>query len=138
MLKHLVLPNGIMIGAEVVAFSSLNHNQYSAVIEYYENELDVVLEDTDLFAVGSMLVDQLIAATYAVYTAEEMDFNTYHSDMYARDIFDMYPEEWPVILGAPTECIMDGWHRFHAYIDKGFAEIPFVYPINIGQLSGHI
>ena len=52
-------------------------------------------------------------------------FDHYHEWYTGKGLSD-YDTVFPVILSDCDECIEDGWHRFHLYIDKGIDIIPFV------------
>ena len=54
-------------------------------------------------------------------------FDDHHSHYLCEDNPNHKMNDWPV-LAQPSvgEALLDGWHRFHSYVNSGFKEIHFV------------
>lgn len=56
-------------------------------------------------------------------------FDKYHQAYLSGGGIPAHPNsDWP-ILSSPDgfEALIDGWHRFHAYIEQGFTHIPILH-----------
>lgn len=59
-------------------------------------------------------------------------FGDYHRMYISGGDIPNHTGRWAIILSDDErEIILDGWHRFHCYVEKGIQIIPCVYPVRI-------
>lgn len=84
--------------------------------------------DTSMYYYAEISTEQLceyvwkkndeIRDQYPAFSAYHADYTQYELPMYSLD------NRYPVLLGCPLEGILDGWHRFHAYVRSKHPTIP--------------
>ena len=77
-----------------------------------------------------MVPTDLIIKKISNWIDEEGDYNSfneyhkiYQSTNYANHGTSLFPI---IVSDEDAEYILDGWHRFHYYISKGYKEIPVI------------
>ncbi|TNC80836.1 MAG: hypothetical protein C9356_11980 [Oleiphilus sp.] len=54
-------------------------------------------------------------------------FDQYHCDYVQGAMPKHNDASWPVLaLPSCGEALLDGWHRFHSYVDSGFTAVHFI------------
>lgn len=113
-----------------MAYRDLPYKAKRAVNVFYRDELGVDLGREQSFGYVELPMGALTKAIES--TIKEFEsFDDYHQWYieWGKDI-SCHRSIWPVILdAADDEVILDGWHRFHEYFEKGVKFVPCILPM---------
>lgn len=111
-----------------IEYDKLPECARKAIDIYFVNEFGITYESNDIFGYVVVPLNELIIA---VQNSDEdyVDFEKYHQDYMSRGDVSSHETVWALILDLySNDIILDGWHRFHSYIEKGINLIPMVFP----------
>lgn len=114
-----------------LAFKDLPECAKSSIKRYYTHEHDIKVKNTDMFWYADIPM-RAITNTLVKYNEDirsEGTFENYHKTYGTRDVVK-HRKVWTVILysgeDSENEIILDGWHRFHWYYERGLDTVPAV------------
>lgn len=124
-------------GGKVYTFAQLPNLAKKAILEYTYHNGDIPLDTVKARRYGlvNIPMEKMIESIMEdEEIAENFDtFGEYHrSYEYWDEPSSTYNQLWPVILSDYNdETLQDGWHRFHAYYERGVKTVPAILIENI-------
>lgn len=119
----------------VIPFRRLPVHIKKAIYVYYTFELEHVIRSDDVFGYIEVPIEVLTNAIGCPQELGYANFDEYHKWYIEGGDIPQHESLWPIILSGDAEIILDGWHRFHSYVDKGIQVVPCVYPIKVKSIG---
>lgn len=134
MLKGIVLELVKKLNGTEIAYKDLPQNAKNSVDVYYRNEFCYDIKDDDVFGYVEIPMKELKAVIGCPDNLPYKTFEEYHKWYMDGGDIPSHKDVWAVILSSDDEIILDGWHRFHSYVEKDVKMVPCIYPIKVESL----
>lgn len=123
-------------GGDIYTFDRLPNLAKKAILEYTYHNGDIPLDRVKARRYGlvNIPMERMIESIMEDEEIEENfeTFEEYHQAYTDGKPMTGYDQVWPVILSDfNDETLQDGWHRFHAYYQRGLKTVPAILIENI-------
>lgn len=113
-------------------FMDLPECAKKAIEVYFIEEFEMDIYGNTIFGYVEIPRIELEKAINSIGNFDNESFEEYHQWYMSGGDIPEHTEVWAVILDSDIrtdEILLDGWHRFHCYVEQGVEILPAILPM---------